>query len=303
MCGVVGLKPSYGRVAGIIRPDAFFTLNPFMGNGPLARSVEDCALLFEAMTGFETRDPGSVPIADGRYGEAVLASVKGLRVAYLPTLGGFPVAADVRAVIDESVHALHATGVEVDTPSFTLPAPHQEVTDLWIRLTGLAMVSLVEMFSDNGIDLRAMAWDTLPPQLRTIADRGYAMTSVQLRRDQFLRTAIFDALADILDSYDAIVTPTLAVSSVTNADDGWTVGPDSVAGESVDPILGWCLTHPFNYSGNPAISVPGGLTPEGLPVGLQIVGRRFQDSTVLSLAAAYERVRPWQDTYRGLLAQ
>ncbi|MFD6157834.1 amidase [Nocardia sp. NPDC060256] len=301
MCGVVGLKPSYGLLAGVVRPDAFFTMDPFMGNGPLARSVEDCALMLDAMAGFDENDPGSVPLATQRYSDAIFAPVAGLRVAYLPTLGGFPVEAQVRTVVDAAVRAFEVAGVEVETPEFALPAPHQEVTDLWLRLTGSAMVSLLEMFGDLGLDLRAVSWDNLPPQLRAVADRGAAMTMAQTRRDQFLRTAIFDAILAVLDRYDAIISPTLAVAGVPNADDGWTVGPDSVEGETVDPVLGWCLTHPFNYSGHPAISVPGGTTAQGLPVGMQIVGRRFRDDTVLSLAAAFERIRPWQHTYRGLL--
>ncbi|MFI6999792.1 amidase [Nocardia sp. NPDC050175] len=301
MCGVVGLKPSYGLLAGVVRPDAFFTMDPFMGNGPLARSVEDCALMLDAMAGFDENDPGSVPLATQRYSDAIFAPVAGLRVAYLPTLGGFPVEAEVRTVVDAAVRAFEIAGVEVETPEFALPAPHQEVTDLWLRLTGSAMVSLLEMFGDLGLDLRAVSWDNLPPQLRAVADRGAAMTMAQTRRDQFLRTAIFDAILAVLDGYDAIISPTLAVAGVPNADDGWTVGPDSVAGETVDPVLGWCLTHPFNYSGHPAISVPGGTTAQGLPVGMQIVGRRFRDDTVLSLAAAFERIQPWHQTYQGLL--
>ncbi|MFI9503277.1 amidase [Nocardia sp. NPDC052566] len=301
MCGVVGMKPSYGLLAGVVRPDAFFTFDPFMGNGPLARSVEDCALLLDAMAGFDDRDPGSVPLAKQRYSDAIFAPVSGLRVAYLPTLGGFPVAADVRAVVDASAQLLTDAGVKVDTPEFALPAPHQEVTDLWLRLTGSAMVGMIETFGDLGLDLRAVAWDNLPPQLRAVADRGLAQTSTQQRRDRFLRTAIFDAIADILDRYDAIITPTLAIAGIPNADDGWTVGPDNVEGEPVDPILGWCLTHPFNYTGNPAISVPAGLTPSGLPIGLQIAGRRYRDDTVLALAAAYERIHPWHHSYPTLL--
>lgn len=300
LCGVVGLKPSYGLLAGVVRPDAFFTFDPFMGNGPLARSVEDCALMLDAMAGYDARDPGSVPLARQRYQDAVLAPVQGLRVAYLPTLGGFPVAADVREVIDTSVRGLDVAGIIVETPEFTLPDSHREITDLWLRLTGSAMVGLMANFGDLGLDLRAVSWENLPPQLRAIADRGFTLDATRTRRDKFLRTAVFDAIGAVLEEYDAIVTPTTAVAGVPNAEDGWTVGPDTIEGETVDPVLGWCLTHPFNYSGNPAISVPAGTTPAGLPVGLQIVGRRYRDDTVLSLAAAVERIAPWHNTFRTL---
>ncbi|GAB2509180.1 amidase [Nocardia heshunensis] len=296
LCGVVGLKPSYGLLAGVVRPDAFFTFNPFMGNGPLARSVEDCVLMLEAMAGFDPRDPGSVPLPTA-FREAVFQPAEGLRVAYLPTLGGFPVAPDVRTVIDAAADSLASAGVLVEQPDFTLPAAHGEITDLWLRYTGSAMIGLTETFGDAGLDLRALSWDNLPPQLRDMADRALTFDIAATRRDQFLRTAVFDALTTLFDRYDAIISPVTAVAGVPNAADGWTVGPASVDGETVDPVLGWCLTHPFNYTGGPAISVPAGTTPAGFPVGLQIAAPRFRDNTVLTLAAAFERISPWHNSF------
>ena len=70
-----------------------------------------------------------------------------------------------------------------------------------------------------------------------------------------------------------------------------------VNGEAVNPLIGWCLTYLINYTGHPAASIPAGLDTQGLPVGLQLVGRRFADDTVLAASAAFERVRPWQTTY------
>jgi amidase/aspartyl-tRNA(Asn)/glutamyl-tRNA(Gln) amidotransferase subunit A len=83
---------------------------------------------------------------------------------------------------------------------------------------------------------------------------------------------------------------------VPNADDGNTIGPTSINGETVDPLIGWCLTYPINFTGHPAASVPAGLA-EGLPVGMQIVGRRYGDVDVLAASAAFERLRPWAGTY------
>ena len=104
---------------------------------------------------------------------------------------------------------------------------------------------------------------------------------------------MFDGVEDVLDRYDLIVSPTLAVPPVRNATDGNTIGPTEINGESVDPLIGWCMTYPINFTGHPAISVPAGFTPDGLPVGLQIIGRRYADESVLTMAAAVERMRPW----------
>ena len=94
------------------------------------------------------------------------------------------------------------------------------------------------------------------------------------------------------------MTPTLACLPVDNANNGNTVGPTSINGEAVDPLIGWCLTYPINYTGHPAASIPAGLSDDKLPVGMQIVGRRYADADVLAASAAFERLRPWQDSYK-----
>ena len=102
----------------------------------------------------------------------------------------------------------------------------------------------------------------------------------------------------MLDGYRLLVTPTLACLPVDNASDGNTKGPDRINGEPVDPLIGWCLTYPVNFTGHPAASIPAGLTVGNLPVGMQIIGRRYADADVLAASAAFERIQPWQDAYR-----
>jgi amidase/aspartyl-tRNA(Asn)/glutamyl-tRNA(Gln) amidotransferase subunit A len=125
-------------------------------------------------------------------------------------------------------------------------------------------------------------------------------TALEARADERLRTAVVDAVEDAFEGYDYLVSPTLAVTAVENRDDGLTTGPSTVAGVGVDPSIGWCLTYPFNFTGHPAASVPAGFV-EGLPVGLQIVGRRHDDRAVLAASAAFEALAPWEHSYPGLV--
>ncbi|MEV3871809.1 amidase [Streptomyces sp. NPDC049906] len=302
LCGVVGFKPTFGRVSDAVRPDAFLCHVPYMSNGPMARTVEDCALMLSCMVGDDPRDPTSVPHDGTDFQAATRRNPTGLRAAYLPTLGGFPVEPGVRTVVDGAVAALEGVGIHVDRPDFRLPLPHREVTDLWVRNAGAIASTVVEAFAAEGLDLRGEPWDDLPPGLRAMIERTDGRTLMDGRRDQMVRTVLYDAVADLFDRYDLVISPTLAVAGCDNADDGWTVGPDRIEGEEVDPVLGWCLTHLFNFTGHPAISVPAGLTGEGLPVGLQIAGRRYADVDVLSAAAAFERARPWSRHYRTIAA-
>jgi len=115
--------------------------------------------------------------------------------------------------------------------------------------------------------------------------------------DMVMRTEVYDAIESVLQRYDLLVTPTLACLPVKNTTDGNTLGPTQINGEEVDPLIGWCLTFLTNFSGHPSASIPAGLSG-GLPVGMQIIGRREQDVDVLAASAAFERVRPWTDGYR-----
>jgi hypothetical protein len=101
----------------------------------------------------------------------------------------------------------------------------------------------------------------------------------------------------ILNKYDLLVTPTLACLPVDNAKDGNTIGPSEINGVSIDPMLGWALTYFLNFSGHPAASIPAGLSIDNLPVGMQIIGKRYGDADVLTASAVLERVRPWQQDY------
>jgi amidase/aspartyl-tRNA(Asn)/glutamyl-tRNA(Gln) amidotransferase subunit A len=132
---------------------------------------------------------------------------------------------------------------------------------------------------------------------------AHKVSAVEHALDDLLRTGVHDGLEDVFETHDLIVSPTLAIPPVKNATDGNTIGPTSINGEAVDPLIGWCMTYPINYTGHPAISVPAGLTPQGLPVGLQIIGRRHADESVLAMAAQFERIQPWFQNYPGLAAR
>jgi amidase/aspartyl-tRNA(Asn)/glutamyl-tRNA(Gln) amidotransferase subunit A len=124
------------------------------------------------------------------------------------------------------------------------------------------------------------------------------LTVTQYISDQAVRSEIFDALRGVLDRYDFLVSPTLACLAVDNAADGNTLGPAAIEGQAIDRLIGWCMTYLINFIGYPAASVPAGLAGNGLPVGMQIVGKRYADADVITASAEFERLRPWIDSYR-----
>ncbi len=300
--GTVGFKPSFGRIPSVTRPDAFLWSHPLVHIGPLARTVADAALMTSVMAGPHSRDPLTLPDDGTDYVRGAAAAARPFRVAYSPRLGNFPVDPGVAAVVRAAVDALKDSGVEVDEVEPDFKADHNDLAHLWVRIISVHYAAIAAHWKQEGIDLLGDHAAELTPQFRQIIEDAQKISAVDHALDDVLRSGVFDGLEDIFDRYDLIVSPTLAIPPVRNATDGNTIGPVEINGETVEPLIGWCMTYPMNYTGHPAISVPAGLTSEGLPVGLQIIGRRHADETVLAFASRFERLQPWFDLYPGLAA-
>ncbi|MDQ0467248.1 amidase [Labrys wisconsinensis] len=300
--GVVGFKPSFGRIPSVTRPDAFLWGHPFVHIGPLARTVADAALMTQVMAGPHPRDPLSLPGNGPDYCAAAGRPAGPLKVAYSPRLGNFPVDAAVAAVVRRAADAIAAGGMAVDEVEPAIRPHHGELAALWVRTISVHYGAIAHHWKAEGLDLLGAHAEELTPDFRAMLEAAGRVGAVEHALDDVLRTAVHDALEDVFERYDIIVAPTLAVPPVVNARDGNTRGPHAINGEAVDPLIGWCMTYPINFTGHPAISVPAGLTDAGLPVGLQIIGRRHADETVLAAAAAFERLQPWFASYPGLRA-
>jgi amidase/aspartyl-tRNA(Asn)/glutamyl-tRNA(Gln) amidotransferase subunit A len=238
-----------------------------------------------------------LPAYGGDYLAATRRSISGLKVAYSPDLDVFPVDARVASVVADAVRAFADAGASVEEVRLGLTHSQHELSALWLRQAGALYLGLVEGYCQQGVDLLGEHRSELTPQFLSLLESVASMTVVQYKRDQLVRSQIFDTVQDLFERYDLLVCPTLAIPSVDNAADGNTTGPSQVSGEAVNPFLGWCLTYPFNFTGHPAASIPAGLTQDGLPVGLQLVAPMFADDALLAACAAFERTRPWKHMY------
>ncbi|HEV7935188.1 MAG TPA: amidase [Actinomadura sp.] len=299
-CGVVGYKPSFGRVPFVTRPNAFGGISPFLFEGVLARGVADVALGASVLTGYDSRDPFALEETVDYVG-ACARSLDGVRIAYSPDFGMYPVDPKVAAVTAQAVAVFRDAGATVDEVGITMPYDQGELAELWCRM--MSGVEVFEIFKSQGIDLLRDHADDLPAEYRAHVEASYRRSTVETLRDQQMRSEVYDAIQDVFGEYDLIVTPTLACLPVENAADGHTAGPSEINGVAVNPLIGWCMTYPINYSGHPAISVPAGLAEGDLPVGLQIIGRRYDDPGVIAAASALERLRPWRQDYAHCAAR
>jgi amidase len=287
-CGVYGYKQSWGRVPGILRPNAFGGTDPFLFEGVVTRTVADAALAIDAIAGYDPRDPFGIHDAPD-LPAALDRDIAGMRIAYSPDLDVFPVDRRVAAVVEDAVRAFEEAGAHVEPVKLGITRDQRELSDLWCRLIMPINVATVEGLLAEGFDVRP----DLPPEYVRWLDVGYELTALDMMRDQIARTEVFDAIQAVLADHDLLVSPTVACLPVANGDDGNTVGPSEVEGVEVDPLIGWCLTYFANFTGHPAASIPAGAV-DGLPIGMQIMGRSGADGDVLAASAAFERLRPWE---------
>lgn len=290
-CSVYGLKPTFGRVPRRTRPDAFIDTLPFWSGGPLARTVEDAALMLDVITGFDDHDPFSTPTSE-TYRDALSDSVDDLTVAYSPEFSVFPVDSAVKSVVDDAVQVLSGTGMTVERVD-------PEIHDVWeemsraARVIFQARVAQVMETSDDafGVDLRSHE-DQLTFSFQRMGELGREFSAIDLGKANAVRTTVFDVIQELFEAYDLIATPTTGVPPF----DLDRIGPDSIDGQPVDKYTDWYLTLPFNLTGGPAASVPAGFV-DGLPVGLQLAGNRHADDIVVAASAAFERESPWANAY------
>jgi Asp-tRNA(Asn)/Glu-tRNA(Gln) amidotransferase A subunit family amidase len=269
-CGVVGLKPSLGRIPMTILPSQFDSISHF---GPLARSVEDAVAFMAATAGPSDEDIQSVPLpfstARTRHGTLV-----GRRFALSIDLGYYAVQPEVERVIRRAADLLRAAGAQVDEIDLGWS---RAVNDQWFDLWCVFMSGF---FGDR-------PRDRMDPLVVKMIERAGAMGATAIKRVEILRTAMWRDLARLFENYDALLCPTCAreapAAEQSDHDHDATL-PDG-------RYAGFDMTLPFNMVPQcPALSLPAGFSMSGLPIGLQLVGKRFADEDLLALARQFERL-------------
>ena len=278
-CGVFGMKPSYGLVPIDSRPNAFGTKRHHTALGPLSRTVEDAALMLDVMSGPHPADPGSVPVDidfRGAVNRGVDRGIGELAIAYSPDLDVFEVDPAVRAVVEDALPNFEAAGATVDEVTVDHGRSMADLSEAVGATFNTSMLGAVAVIREStGVDLTAHPDEVSESLLRMVeAGREYETRDVEL--SGIVRTQLFDAIQSVLSTHDLFVTPTLARSGFGLHEDLGHMEWNAV------------MTWPFNVTGHPAASVPVGQTDEGCPVGLQVVGRRYADDTVLAASSALE---------------
>lgn len=277
-CGVYGIRPSQGRVP---RPySGAGGWGMFSQNGPMSHTVRDAALLLQIMAGPDPRDPTCIQQEPPDFEAALDGNVRGLRIAWSADLGYAAVDPEVSEIAKAAAAVFSELGavVEEADPPIDGEKVQYVFRTIWQSDHAAEFGPLLETHRDlltdyfrQGLE-RAIEWK--------------ASRLAQALRDREWHRARLD---EFFQRYDLLLTPTMAVTAFPIEQ-----FPTEINGRTVDPVWGYTpFTYPFNVSGQPAATAPCGFSQQGLPVGLHIVGRRGEETTVLRASAAFEAARPW----------
>ena len=277
-CGVIGFRTTPGLIP---RFPSVLAWDSYSVEGPMARSIGDVALMLSAMAGPDDRAPLSYSVDVRDFVKAVKApSVKGWRLAWAPDLGGLvEIDHEVRGVCESAVGVFRSLGTRVDDA-----CPDLSDVPETVRLTRALL--MVARHADKLPQWRAVLQEGLVEN----TEQGLALSAREIAEGELLRTRQWQRMREFLAERDLLVTPTVAVPAFPVEHPHVMEVNGRPVGKAMARSL---LTYAFSVLGLPAISIPCGFTKSGLPVGLQIVGKRRGEAAVLRAAAAFEAARPW----------
>ncbi|MDO8751866.1 MAG: amidase [Dehalococcoidia bacterium] len=276
LCGIVGLKPTYGRLSR----HGITTLSWSMDHaGPMVRSVEDAALIMNALAGHDTHDPTSATAPVPDFTKALTGDIRGLRVGVPREFFEVPLDPEVKAAVRKAIELLEYLGASVTEVSW--PMFHQAAAISSVILMSEATAYHRDLLRSRGAELA--------PSVRLRLEAGLFFSAADYVKAQQARTLFNHQSLELLRQVDVLAGPTLPVAACKLGTAEIQVGNTR---QGVIPTLTQ-FSRPFNINGFPAITVPCGFSSPGLPIGLQLAGRPFDEETVLRAAHAYEQATPW----------
>ena len=273
LTGLFGIKAQFGRV-----PVYPVSATPTLAHvGPIARTVRDAALVLSAISEFDRRDPFSVAGAVPDFLAACDKPVKGMKIAWSPTLGYANPLPEVVEICELAVGVFEELGCEVELVDQVMD---EDPSHIW----------MAEFYAGVGTRLKGVleqSPDQLDPAVAQVLDGALDQTLEEYYSKVFLRYDFREKMRSFMEDFDLLLSPTLPVAAF---DVGLNVPPEMPDAN----IISWvCYTYPFNLTGNPGASLPVGFSADGLPVGLQVISRAIREEDIFRACAAFEAARPW----------
>ena len=267
-CGVFGMKPGYAVV-----PHPSVITGPLVTDGPITRTVPDAALMLQVMSGWDVRQALPAPQKQPDFMTTLDAGISGKRIGYVPTISNAPVDAEVAATVASAAAVFADLGAVVEETDLEMPGE----VDLYVRILAVGTALMLKPFSQAQLD-------EMDPALVVLGEMGKRITAMEYVNDfHHMRGRLITTMNAMFERFDLMVMPTMPATAFPVGQDY--PGPQIPGTWKAD----WTpFTHPFNLTSLPACSIPCGLSGEGLPIGLQIVGQVGYDLQVLQAARAFE---------------
>jgi aspartyl-tRNA(Asn)/glutamyl-tRNA(Gln) amidotransferase subunit A len=279
--GVVGFKQSAGVIPHDMAPEAFANVSSI---NPMSRTVGDAALMLEIMAGPDACDPYSHALPAGGFAAAARpdGTLAGMRIAWRPLLANSVIDGEVLALCEDAAMALARLGASVELMDDDL----EPVEPVWFAYASA-------MWNARFREALPKWRDKMSPTLVAQMELGRDITGEAVGKALLARTRLYRRVQGWFERFDLVVTPTLTRTAL--AIEERLFEPIEIDGRKVDTVRkAWYpYTHPFNLTGNPALSLPCGMHSDGLPVAIQLIGPRFEDARLIKVAALFEEAKPW----------
>lgn len=286
-----GFKASVGTIPSVNRPDAYSATHPFCFNGGLTKSAMDTAILLNYMASYDPRDPYSVPRNKIDFVKEMKKPIKGYKIAFTYDFDVFSVEDEIKEIVFNAAKKLEELGATIEFVHFNIKRDQNELAKIWCE--SISIDTAIELIQNKNINR-----EELPTEFLYYNNMAEGWDIMDFYKFNLVRSELYDAFQDIFDNYDIIISPTTCCLPVLNSDDKNTKGPEKIGDKSINTLIGFAETFLVNFTGHPAASVPCGLSKNGLPVGMQIIAKRFNDEDVLKVAYNYEKIAPWKEHYK-----
>ena len=276
LSGVVGLKPTFGRVSGY---GSLHCTQSFDHPGPLCRTVEDCAVVMNAVSGYDPRDPASVDAPVPDFTRSLHGSVKGLRIGLPRELAQGPRSPEVDAAVRKAVDLLDSAGAEITEVSVPLLS---RIMEIMMPIQGAEAITIFSYIEQEHNSL-------FPPLLKDVFNIGRETPATDYVHAQLERVQLSRQCAEAFEEVDVLITPSCPMPAPVH---GLLEFPLSGKTWDITDVLAF-YTRPWNVSGHPSMSIPCGFSEDDLPLGMIITGRPFEEGTVLQVGHYYQLATDW----------
>ncbi|MBP5342321.1 amidase [bacterium] len=291
-CNLFGFMASFGLVPSVSRPDAWSASHPYCINGAVTKDVYDMLVLFKEMAKYDPRDPFSIPFYNI---DTTFSDISNLKIGYTYDFNIYKIDKRIKNMMDETISILKKNGFNIEKAHFDLDIDSNYITDEWCKSISIDTSIMINKLKENGFDLIADHSDELPPEFIEWYYKSRDINLNEYYDYHILRTKLLDCFNNAFNNFDLIISPVTLIPPVLNTSN--TIGPKYIDNKEVNRVIGFTTTYLSNFIGYPSASIPSGIFENNLPLGFQVIAKRFHDKDIFDFAYQFSKIKPWINNF------